>query len=405
VSQSNDSGPSKATVVVTDGEQRAALAAVRSLGRAGYSVHACSARKRSLAGSSRYSSTSTTVADPLREPGAYVDELVRLTGCTNADVLLPVSEASLLAVLPERDRFDCIIPFADEAAFRRVCDKSWVLDTAKKHDIAVPAQVELRNVDDASRLLGDAGYPLVLKPYRSLAGENGELMHVSVTYASSPHALESALQKIPASAYPVLAQQRIEGPGFAISVLVWKGELLAAFAHRRIREKPPSGGVSVLRESIPLDEELLAKSLALLAELAWEGVAMVEFKLDRRTGIPYLMEINGRLWGSLQLAIDAGVDFPSLLVSAALGGNPEAVVQYPPDVRSRWEWGDVDHLLASMFRSRASLSLPASSQRHLRLHSVTQFLRSFASDDVPEVFRRDDPRPFFRETMNWFRGQ
>jgi len=405
VRKPNDAGPSKATVVVTDGEQRAALAAVRSLGRAGYTVHACSARARSLSGSSRYSRTSTTVPDPLREPQAYVDSLHRLTKVTRADVLLAVSEASLLAVLPQRQRFDCAIPFADEAAFRRVCDKGWVLQTAKKHDIAVPAQVELRCVEDASRLLDDARYPLVLKPYRSLAGENGELRHVSVAYASSADALGSALEKIPASAYPVLAQQRIEGPGFAISVLVWKGELVAAFAHRRIREKPPSGGVSVLRESIPLDDALLEKSLALLAELDWEGVAMVEYKLDRRTSIPYLMEINGRLWGSLQLAVDSGVDFPSLLVSAALGDDPQAVTKYPFDVRSRWEWGDVDHLLASMFRSRASLSLPASSQRNLRLRSVGAFLRSFASDDVPEVFRRDDPRPFLRETMNWFRGQ
>ncbi len=46
---------------------------------------------------------------------------------------------------------------------------------------------------------------------------------------------------------------------------------------------------------------------------------MVEFKADARTGTPYLMEINGRFWGSLQLAIDAGVDFPAILVAAALG--------------------------------------------------------------------------------------
>jgi predicted ATP-grasp superfamily ATP-dependent carboligase len=402
VSHPRDSGPSKATVVVTDGEQRAALAAVRSLGRAGYSVHACSARGSSLAGSSRHSHTSTKVADPLRDPRAYVDDLIRLTRLTCADVLLPVSEASLLAILPERERFDCAIPFASEEAFRQVCDKSQVLRSAQKHAIAVPVQVELNSPDEAPDALIGVRYPIVLKPCRSLAKESGELKHVSVTYASSPDELPDALRKIPSSAYPVLAQQRIEGPGFAISVLIWRGELLAAFAHRRIREKPPSGGVSVLRESIPLDEGLLGKSLALLAELEWEGVAMVEFKLDSRSGVPYLMEINGRLWGSLQLAIDAGVDFPALLVSAALGEHASAVTRYLPDVRSRWEWGDVDNLLASVLRSKRTLALPQSS-RSGRLRSAADFMRSFVSSDLPEVFRRDDPRPFLRETIDWFR--
>src|SRR5678815_1154177 len=100
------------------------------------------------------------------------------------------------------------------------------------------------------------------------------------------------------------------------------------FAHRRIREKPPSGGVSVLSESVAADPETVRKSLALLSALDWNGTAMVEYKQDRVTGQRYLMEINGRFWGSLQLAIDAGVDFPALLVAAALGEHPAPVTQY-----------------------------------------------------------------------------
>ena len=82
----------------------------------------------------------------------------------------------------------------------------------------------------------------------------------------------------------------------------------AVFAHRRLREKPPSGGVSVYRESVAPDPSLVARAAALLAGLGWRGVAMVEMKTDARTGTPYLMEVNGRFWGSLQLAVDAGVD-------------------------------------------------------------------------------------------------
>ena len=61
------------------------------------------------------------------------------------------------------------------------------------------------------------------------------------------------------------------------------------------------------RNANPEEKQRLKQEL--LDELNWHGVAMVEFKVTE-DGTPYLMEINTRFWGSLQLAIDAGVDFP-----------------------------------------------------------------------------------------------
>ena len=127
---------------------------------------------------------------------------------------------------------------------------------------------------------------------------------------------------------------------------------------------------------------------------------MVEFKIDR-DGIPFLMEINGRLWGSLQLAIDAGVDFPAMLVRLALGSEVEPRLSYSSDVRTRWEWGDVDHLVSRLRRTSRALSLPAGSPGRWRV--LLDFLGTFASDARSEVFNWDDPRPFFRETVQWLK--
>jgi hypothetical protein len=201
-------------------------------------------------------------------------------------------------------------------------------------------------------------------------------------------------------AYPLLIQQRIVGPGVGIFVLRWNGEVRAVFSHRRIREKPPAGGVSAYRESIEADPSLLARSIALLERFDWEGVAMVEYKVDEATGTPYLMEINGRFWGSLQLAIDAGVDFPRLLVESLEGRPPRAIPEYVPGVRSRWEWGDVDHLVARLLHGPEKLSLPPGSPG--RWTVVRDFLR-WTPMDRAEVFRLRDPIPFLRETARWFR--
>jgi hypothetical protein len=126
---------------------------------------------------------------------------------------------------------------------------------------------------------------------------------------------------------------------------------------------------------------------------------MLEFKTDGRTGRPYLMEINGRLWGSLQLAIDAGVDFPALLVGCALGER-RARPSYRVGVRNRWWWGDVDHLLTRLRRSDSELSMPAEAPP--RWQVVREFFKVWRPNERNEVLRFDDPLPFVRETIDWF---
>jgi predicted ATP-grasp superfamily ATP-dependent carboligase len=249
--------------------------------------------------------------------------------------------------------------------------------------------------------LGSLQFPIVIKPSRSVSGPESGRVRNAVSYANNESELRKALTQLPAASYPILLQQRIVGPGIGVSLLMWDGELGAAFSHRRIREKPPSGGVSVLRESIPLDDDLLEASVGLLKGLGWQGVAMLEYKRDANTGVYYLMEINGRLWGSVQLAVDSGVDFPRLLVEAALGLPADPVTKYRIGARSQWEWGDVDNLLALFFHSSDRLALP--NARPSRLDALGRFLRTLGPGTQREVLRLDDPLPFFRESMNWLR--
>ena len=70
------------------------------------------------------------------------------------------------------------------------------------------------------------------------------------------------------------------------------------------------------------------------------------------------MEVNGRFWGSLELAVDAGVDFPFLAFQLARGIRPDAPPEYQPGVKNRWILGDLDHLLLRLFRSADALNLP-----------------------------------------------
>ena len=389
-------------VLVTDADQRAALAVVRSLGRAGHRVLVGGSRRRSLAGASRYCSARIVLPDPMAEPGKFADEVITAVERNDVDTLVPISEAAMLALLPQRSLLGkCLVPFSDLPTFQRVCDKAEVLRVAAEEGIAIPIQVVL---EDPGAPLPSAipPFPLVLKPSRSVATVDGARSKHAVHHVADRGALDEALSVLPPSAYPLILQQRVVGPGTGIFLLVWDERVRAVFAHRRLREKPPAGGVSVYRESIAADPALVERSRRLLARLNWQGVAMVEYKLDSSTGTPYLMEINGRFWGSLQLAIDAGVDFPRLLLEVSLGGGPPSPPAWTTGIRSRWWWGDVDHLLAMFRRSPTALALPPGHRG--RWATLLDFLVPRAANRN-ETLQLDDPKPFFIETLEWLHGR
>jgi predicted ATP-grasp superfamily ATP-dependent carboligase len=390
-------------VLVTDGEQRAALAVVRSLGRAGYRVDVCSSRTRSLAGASRHADRHFEVPDSLQEPERFASVVATLCLARRVEVLLPVAEPSLLALLGARQALGGVcLPFPPLEVFRRISDKAAVLEAAARLGIAVPRQQLLRRRAEVASVDADRlAYPLVLKPSRSVGEAGGERRKLEVGYVGDAKALHAALEQLPEQAFPLLLQQRVIGPGIGIFLLRWQGARVATFAHRRIREKPPSGGVSVYRESIAADPALVALSERLLEAFGWEGVAMVEYKLDAATGTPYLMEVNGRFWGSLQLAVDAGVDFPRLLVECAAGRAPREVSVYRTGIRSRWWWGDVDHLLARLRASPHAPELPSDAPSRWR--AVGDFLTLWRPGDRNEVFRLSDPLPAWQESLDWLR--
>ena len=142
---------------------------------------------------------------------------------------------------------------------------------------------------------------------------------------------------------------------------------------------------------MPLDEELVQKSYEMLRAVGWQGVAMVEFKVDRRDGRPKLMEVNGRFWGSLQLPVDAGMNFPLLLYRAAAGEKIIPQFDYKIAVKHRWFLGDLDHLLIRLTHPIGPNG--SSGGEESRLRACLNFLKFFEPSLHYEVLRFDDPWP------------
>lgn len=382
------------TVIVPDAEQHASLAVIRSLGRAGFRVIAASHAPHPLGFSSRYAECRELIASPLERPEQFSADVERLWKLYGATLLMPVTEQSTRALLefplpPGAPQ----LPVPSARVFSTITDKAALMHLAGSLGISVPQQHLIADLETAANAAA-LHFPVVLKPARSL----GIASRFSVQYASAFEDLMQKLRLLPADAFPILAQERIEGPGTGVFLLRWHDAVIARFAHQREREMPPSGGGSISCRSIALEDAPLVDAERLLERLEWNGVAMVEFKVCHRTGRPFLMEINPRFWGSLQLAIDAGVDFPLLLAKAMLG---EPTTQQPPyrvGQRLRKIWGELDWALALLRKSSAQLNLPPSFPPRWR---ALASLARFGKTTRVETFRLRDPMPFFTDGRAW----
>jgi predicted ATP-grasp superfamily ATP-dependent carboligase/CelD/BcsL family acetyltransferase involved in cellulose biosynthesis len=385
-------------IFVTDGENRAALAVTRSLGRAGHEVLVGEKHSPSLAHVSRYCARRVVYPDPVTASDAFVESLARVVRAERIDVLIPVADITTFLVTRHRDRFpaSCAVPFADADVLARAANKVEIVQTAMRLGVPVPRTVI---VCDPGRIPEhDLGYPVVIKPRQSRVQTPTGWVSSGVSYAVDSAQLARDLAVRPRHEFPLMLQERIVGPGMGVFACYEKGRPVALFSHRRLRERPPWGGVSVLSESAPLCPKARDYATRLLDELGWHGVAMVEFKRDLRDGEPKVMEINGRFWGSLQLAIDAGVDFPGLLVQSAVSGRFEPQAPYRLGVRSRWLWGDLDSLLLSLFSKNGPPGAAAVSRARAILNFATFWGKDLRYDNP----RPDDVRPWLLETSRRF---
>lgn len=323
-------------------------------------------------------------------------------------VLFPMTDISLNEILLQRDLFpkNVLIPFSDHDRYDALSDKENLFRQAKKLVIPMPETLFSSDFTSRESLISEAvriGFPMVVKAAHSRERLSGKYVASSVMYANDPGELRTVLGKEPFDRTRCLVQKKIQGPGVGIFLLAQHGDVLARFAHRRIREKPPSGGVSVLCESVHPPAEALDAASRLISINNWHGVAMVEFKLDAEENRPKLIEVNARFWGSLNLAIRAGVDFPFLLYQLALGERVEGPAEYRIGLKSRWEFGDLDHLMLRLMRDPEHPSL--SGTRVRKRDAIAAFLTDFFRPSVVhEVFNYGDPAPFLFEAKEYVRN-
>jgi predicted ATP-grasp superfamily ATP-dependent carboligase len=384
-------------ILVLDGNQRASLAAVRSLGSKGLWIAVGESALTSMAAVSRYCSQGVSYSDPYKSPRAFFDDILGQIETLGITFLLPITEATTYVLLQYRSEIPdhVVLPFPSTDAVEQLANKNKLFEMAEESAIPIPKTMFCHNSKEGLNALGDIDvFPIVLKPFKSKILEKGHILSTQVIVAKSAEDARSALSSHEYFNFPFTIQSFIKGSGQGVFALFNHGEPVCYFAHRRLREKPPAGGVSVLCESAPVDEQLKSSAETLLRKVKWHGVAMVEFRVSAE-GTGYLMEVNPRFWGSLQLAIDSGIDFPYWLYLASTGQKvPQATQGHR---RVRWLLGDLDRLYLIL------KAPPASYSAGVKLLEILRFLKP-GRRTRHEVNRWSDLRPFWFELKQYLRA-
>ncbi|MET0355156.1 MAG: ATP-grasp domain-containing protein [Cellvibrio sp.] len=331
-------------ILVLDATQRSALAVTRSLGRLqGVIVSTADSTPQALAGCSTFSNSYFVSPNPIDAPEAYIAWIEKLTSEISFSLVLPVTEVTSQLLLMNESRLPNIrLPFTSYGNVMQIADKGNLVKLAQELGMPVPKSEWFTNWDAAEHHA--ISYPCVIKPCLSKIYTQNGWITTAVSVINNKTDLEKTLALSPyLKISPFMIQEFIPGSGAGIFCLFQHGKPVVFFAHKRVREKPPQGGISVLSESAALNPNLQSSAEKLLSGANWHGVAMVEFRVAE-DGTAYLMEVNTRFWGSLQLAIDAGVDFPALLVSNELGLGLKPAANYKIGQRLRWLLGDLDSL-------------------------------------------------------------
>jgi predicted ATP-grasp superfamily ATP-dependent carboligase len=381
-------------VIVTDAARGSAIAFIRSLGRRGVEVVAADHRPRSAGFRSRYAHECLLYPDPAQAPDAAIDVLLAAAQERRVDLIVPVSDEVLLPLSAARERFDgvCALAVPEADALQTVIDKAATLELGRRLGVPTPRTALARTVDEALAVAPGLGWPVVVKPAASRVYRDGAVEAFHLAYADGPDAVAEQVGRLRGRCAALLQEYRA-GEGHGVELLADRGRPLVAFQHRRLHEVPITGGASSLREGVAIDPELYGHATRLLAALNWTGLAMVGFRVGPDG--PTLMEVNGRIWGSLPLAVKSGVDFPLGLVELYLGRRLDDVARPGPvlGVRSRNLGLELVWIASVLRRHRRYPFLPAPR----RSAAVAAALRLPLPRDGFDVLCRDDPWPAVAE--------
>lgn len=307
--------------------------------------------------------------------------------------IFPLTDDTVLKLSQHRKLIEPYskLAFPEHASVLIALNKYRTIMNAVDLGIPIPKTLCVNYPEKIQEISKNLSYPVVIKPVASYSWQpNGKALYSRHFFAKSPTELLELYEKVGPTFPSLMIQEYISGYNVSVGMLYANGEVLAACCIRVYRAFPVAGGTSVLRETIPPNAEMIKYASDLLNKLKWHGIAEVEFRVDSKDGKPKLMEINPRFWGSMDVAIASGIDFPYLLFLIARGDRVDPISSYKIGVKSYWLNGDVQILQSILDGSAVMMGSDFLS----KAEAIIRFLRFYDKGVRYEGASFRDPLPF-----------
>jgi carbamoylphosphate synthase large subunit len=228
-----------------------------------------------------------------------IETYINIINKYRVDYFLPVINKSIKLIISQRWRFVHGLDYVgDYKTFEILNDKRQLMSLSFNLDIKIPKTY----VD-----ISDARPSCVIKPTNLSSAEG-------VRYIRTDKEFQKALAQYKGK-NDINVQELVEGSGVGYSVYAKDGNILVGYGHKRLAEYPVSGGSSVYRETYD-DNRMKEVAAKVLKAVRWTGFAMFEFKL-RADNELYFIEVNPRIWGSINQGLQNGINYFEPLLGKA----------------------------------------------------------------------------------------
>lgn len=365
-------------VLITEVQERAGLAAVRALAHAGFAVGGAASSTPAQGHWSRYCRERYMLPDPRTSIEAYAAKLEHVLS-RDFDLVLATTDASLIAVSEERDRFldRTRLGLPPKETVRLALDKVSLLRIAAESDLAPPPSIICADAIEVRSAVRELGPPLLIKPHATCVPNEGGLRSQRGVVIRDERDVDAALDVI---ASPFVVQRYVTGADIvSCAGVVADSGLLALAACRYLRTWPPDAGAASLARTIEPADDLVRRVEDLLLRTGWRGI--FELELLVRGNEAHAIDLNPRLHGWLALAIRAGANLPQVWCEWLLG-SPPAFVMARPGVYYRWEDGEFLNVVRNVSRGRLR-----GAARCIRPYRNTAHAATTLRDPLPLVAR------------------
>jgi predicted ATP-grasp superfamily ATP-dependent carboligase len=327
-------------VLITYGWVRSSYAALRNLSNHGVFVVVADSNKFGMCQSSNLPKAKYRYTSHYKDEVRFIDDIKTICTQEKIDFILPShNETEIIAKYRKTlgESLCSLVPEYKHCSLFNNKEKAYSF--AESIGIPVPKRYRYKCPDDLIEILKNDG-PFVIK---LLTGNSSKGVFYANNNKQAVTIVSDLIKKyqLKQSRYPQV-EKTVSGQGWGCSVLYWQGKPIADFTHRRLREKISTGGTSTLREKA-VHEGIRKATHSIFSEIGWHGLAMCEFKVCPETGKFWFIEVNPRLWGSISLSIESGVEFPYLSFLCASQGPSNAFSLVSEKVsthKARWLLGD-----------------------------------------------------------------